>query len=66
MREKKGKRQYIIYENKLKYEIPEAIFKDKDNWKTGDSYYKTGVKTIYGIIDTITAGKSIFWKLSKE
>ena len=66
MREKKGKRQYIIYENKLKYEIPEAIFKDKDNWKTGDFYYKTGVKTIYGIIATITAGKSIFWKLSKE
>lgn len=27
---------------------------------------KTGVKTIYGIIATITAGKSIFWKLSKE
>lgn len=34
--------------------------------KTGDFYYKTGVKTIYGIIATITAGKSIFWKLSKE
>ena len=55
-----------IYENKLKYEILEAVFKDKDNWKTGDFYYETGVKTIYGIIATITAGKSIFWKLSKE
>lgn len=61
---KKGKK--TIYENKLKYEISEAIFKDKDNWKTGDFYYKTGVKTIYGIIATITAGKSISWKLSKE
>lgn len=28
---KKGKK--TIYENKLKYEISEAIFKDKDNWK---------------------------------
>jgi hypothetical protein len=64
MREKKGKK--TIYENKLKYEIPEAVFKDKNNWKTGDFYYKTGVKTIYGIIATITAGKSIFWKLSKK
>ena len=61
---KKGKK--TIYENKLKYEIPEAVFKDKDNWKTGDFYYETGVKTIYGIIATITAGKSIFWKLSKQ
>lgn len=60
----KGKK--TIYENKLKYEIPEAVFKDKDNWKTGDFYYETGVKTIYGIIATITAGKSIFWKLSKK
>lgn len=61
-----GTRKKTIYENKLKYEIPEAVFKDKDNWKTGDFYYETGVKTIYGIIATITAGKSIFWKLSKK
>lgn len=39
---KKGKK--TIYENKLKYEIPEAIFKDKDNWKTGDFYYKNRSK----------------------
>ena len=61
-----AEREVAKYENKLKYEIPEAVFKDKDNWKTGDFYYETGVKTIYGIIATITAGKSIFWKLSKK
>ena len=55
-------------ENLKRKKLPQRLEfrKDKDNWKTGDFYYETGVKTIYGIIATITAGKSIFWKLSKE
>ncbi|ATA90302.1 hypothetical protein ACI75Y_12655 [Capnocytophaga stomatis] len=60
---KKGKE--TVYENKIKYEIPETVFKDQNNWKTGDFYYETSINTTYGIIATIASGKSIFWKLSK-
>lgn len=61
---KKGKE--IVYENKIKYDIPEAVFKDENNWKTGDFYYETGVNATYGIVATIASGKSIFWKLSSK
>ena len=66
-RGKKGKK--TIYENKLKYEIPEAVFKDKDNWKTGDFYYETGVKTIWDVkvFSYICALKiNVLWNYLKD
>ena len=50
--------------NKIKYDLPEAVFKDSNNWSTGNFYYETGVKKTNGISGTINAGKSIFWKLT--
>lgn len=49
---------------KIKYAIPAADFKEEDNWTSGSFYYDTGVKTTNGISGTVTAGKSIFWKLT--
>ncbi|MFB9057234.1 hypothetical protein ACFFU9_10835 [Mariniflexile ostreae] len=48
------------------YSIPATDFTDKDNWTTGSFYYDTGVSTTYGISGTVTAGKSIFWKLTSK
>ena len=63
-----NKRKDISTKNLKGKKLPQRLEfrKDKDNLKTGDFYYETGVKTIYGIIATIPAGKSIFSKLSKE
>lgn len=52
--------------DKAKYPIPSAVFKDPNNWKTGNFYYETGVKETNGISGTITAGESIFWKLAPD
>ena len=49
---------------KIKYKIPAAEFTDNNNWKSGNFYYETGVKVTNGISGTISAGKSIFWKLT--
>ena len=49
---------------KIKYKIPAAEFTDNKNWKSGNFYYETGVKATNGISGTISAGKSIFWKLT--
>lgn len=50
--------------SKIKYKIPAAEFEDENNWSSGNFYYETGVKTTNGISGTISAGKSIFWKLT--
>ena len=49
---------------KIKYKIPAAEFTDNKNWKSGNFYYETGIKATNGISGTISAGKSIFWKLT--
>ena len=51
--------------SKIKYSIPAADFENQDFWISGSFYYDTGVKVTKGISGTITAGKSIFWKLTK-
>lgn len=50
--------------DKARYPVPSTIFKDSKNWRTGNFYYETGVKEVNGISGTITAGESIFWKLT--
>lgn len=49
---------------KIKYKIPAAEFEDKDNWSSGSFYYDTGLEVSNGISGTISAGKSIFWKVT--
>ncbi len=49
---------------KIKYNLPASEFTDKRNWITGNFYYETGVKVTNGISGTVSAGKSIFWKLT--
>ena len=48
----------------LKYNLPATDFKDASNWTSGSFYYETKSKSANGISGTITAGKSIFWKLT--
>ncbi|WP_204353278.1 hypothetical protein [Pedobacter yulinensis] len=49
---------------KIRYQIPAADFEDQQYWTSGSFYYETGVRTPNGISATITAGKSIFWKIT--
>lgn len=56
--------QEVNVPDRIKYPIPAADFKNQNYWTTGHFYYDTGVKTAKGISGTITAGKSIFWKLT--
>jgi len=65
---KDGKPTYEELEkpSKIKYTIPASDFENKDYWTSGDFYYETGVKVSNGISATINAGKSIFWKITKN
>ncbi|KQS40979.1 hypothetical protein [Pedobacter sp. Leaf194] len=49
---------------KIRYAIPAADFTDQQYWTSGSFYYETGAKKTNGISATITAGKSIFWKIT--
>lgn len=49
-----------------RYKLPAADFENKDYWVSGSFYYDTGVKVSIGISGTISAGKSIFWKKTKN
>ena len=55
----------VLVAHKIKYPIPASDFKDQTYWKSGNFYYETSVKVAIGISATITAGKSIFWKVTK-
>jgi hypothetical protein len=59
----KGKGKNAVEKAKLKYSIPAADFEDQQYWTSGNFYYETGAKAKKGISATITAGKSIFWKI---
>ncbi|MEO3405639.1 hypothetical protein AAFN85_17135 [Mucilaginibacter sp. CAU 1740] len=66
-----GTHEHITVKNKkgvekakLKYSLPASDFTDQQYWTSGSFYYDTGVKATNGISATITAGKSIFWKLT--
>ncbi|SDH50299.1 hypothetical protein SAMN05421827_12723 [Pedobacter terrae] len=50
--------------DRIKYSVPSADFQDQQYWTSGNFYYDTNVKATNGISATITAGKSIFWKLT--
>lgn len=51
-------------DGKIHYNIPAEVF--KNNLTTaGDFQYDTDVSTTYGLTATLSAGESIFWKLSK-
>ncbi|KQM68544.1 hypothetical protein ASE74_24020 [Pedobacter sp. Leaf216] len=50
--------------DRIKYAVPSSDFSDQKYWAGGNFYYETGVKTTNGISATITAGKSIFWKIT--
>ncbi|WP_296151327.1 PAAR-like protein [uncultured Flavobacterium sp.] len=65
---KDGKPTYEEVEvpNKIKYPIPATDFENQDYWISGSFYYETGIKATNGISGTITAGKSIFWKLTTK
>lgn len=56
---------YAYYKDgKIHYNIPAEVF--KNNLTTaGDFQYDTDVSTTYGLTATLSAGESIFWKLSK-
>jgi len=59
----KPTREEVEIPDRIKYAIPAADFTNKDYWTSGNFYYETMVSTTNGISGTITAGKSIFWKL---
>jgi hypothetical protein len=65
-----GTIEVIETNKKIKYEIPAQEFNDvKYRTCNGDFYYdknSTGIKQTKGISATIAAGKSIFWKITKE
>ncbi|UWY29899.1 hypothetical protein N4T20_08120 [Flavobacterium sp. TR2] len=65
--DKDGKPTYEEVEvpSKIKYIIPASDFENKDYWISGNFYYETGVKVTNGISGTVSAGKSIFWKITK-
>jgi hypothetical protein len=50
--------------SKIRYDLPAADFKDQQYWTSGSFYYATTSKSKTGISATITAGKSIFWKIT--
>lgn len=55
-----------VVKKKIKYDLPANDFENEDYWASGNFYYDTGVNKTNGISATITAGKSIFWKLTSE
>lgn len=55
---------HIHKDGKIRYNIPAEVFKDNLT-ATGDFQYDTDVSTAYGLTATLSAGESIFWKLSK-
>ena len=57
---------YGIYSciRKIHYKIPAEVFKNNLT-STGDFQYDTNVSTTYGLTATLSAGESIFWKLSE-
>lgn len=61
---KDGKPTFTEVPSKIKYDLPAGDFSDQTHWTSGSFYYDTGVKATNGISATITAGKSIFWKLT--
>lgn len=50
-------------DGKIYYKIPADVFKNNLNSK-GDFQYDTDYSTTYGLTATLSAGESIFWKLS--
>ena len=59
VKDKKGNEK-----SKIRYSIPAADFNDQQYWTSGNFYYETTAKTANGLSATITAGKSIFWKIT--
>jgi len=51
---------------KIKYPMPAAVFENTEYWSASCFYYDTGIKTTYGISATVAAGRSIFWKKTKD
>ena len=51
-------------DGKIYYKIPAEVFKNNLT-STGDFQYDTNVSTTYGLTATLSAGESIFWKLSE-
>lgn len=51
-------------DEKIYYKIPAEVFKNNLT-STGDFQYDTNVSTTYGLTATLSAGESIFWKLSE-
>lgn len=51
-------------DGKIHYKIPAEVFKNNLT-STGDFQYDTNVSTTYGLTATLSAGESIFWKLSE-
>lgn len=52
-------------DEKIYYKIPAEVFKNNLTSK-GDFQYDTDVSTTYGLTATLSAGESIFWKLSES
>lgn len=52
-------------DGKIHYKIPAEVFKNNLTSK-GDFQYDTDVSTTYGLTATLSAGESIFWKLSES
>ena len=51
-------------DGKIHYKIPAEVFKNNLT-STGDFQYDTNVSITYGLTATLSAGESIFWKLSE-
>lgn len=66
LKKKNSKTGKDEYTGKIKYPMPASVFENDDNWSETCFYYATGVKTDKGISGTIAAGKSIFWKRTKD
>lgn len=48
--------------NGVRYNIPAAVFQDKNNWINGNFEYITGAKSPKTLTAMVTAGHTIFWK----
>lgn len=54
-------RDYVKYRGKM-FQYPAKVFLKPENWFGDHFFYNTGYNQPYGLVATVTAGLTIFWK----
>jgi len=54
-------RDYVKYRGRV-FQYPAKVFLKTDNWVGNQFQYTTGYNQPYGLVATVTAGLTIFWK----